>query len=217
MKITDIIFDLDGTLVDSAPSILSTIKSVLDLNNMVPLIKIDEKLIGPPLYEIMEKISGEIDSRKLVKMTEDFIKIYDSTAIQETISFDGIEEQLERLFQLGYRLHIATNKRIKPTNILLERLGFAKFFHSVYAIDKFETRFENKTTMIKSLMCDANMMYQKTCYIGDRHEDLIAAKNNEIHFIYAKWSYSCEVLDVKNLISVDDPRYIIDAIAHPLC
>ena len=120
MTHSHIIFDLDGTLIDSAPSILGAFKLVLEQFFYTPTRPLNSALIGPPLKQTLQLISGESDSEKLALLFEAFKSNYDSNAYTLSSSYTGVSEMLESLFRSDNYLHIATNKRLITTQKILK-------------------------------------------------------------------------------------------------
>lgn len=188
-RLTEIIFDLDGTIIDSAPSILKTLEDVCYINSIVPKVAIDEQLIGGALKEVITKISGDADLEVVANLIDDFKYVYDNYNVQLTTAFDGIEEQLLIMKELGLNLHIATNKRLTPSEKILHKLDLYHFFDSIYAIDCGVNGYTNKSEMIGSLILNEKIRINNSCYIGDRDEDALAAGSNGLPFFYASWGY----------------------------
>jgi phosphoglycolate phosphatase len=110
-----IIFDLDGTLIDSAPSILAGFEHVLKVNGIEPLIPLTSSVIGPPLIPTLRMLSGVDNEEKLVQMAMQFKDFYDLEACLLSQPYDAVDDGLKRLAEHGLKMHIATNKRYIPT------------------------------------------------------------------------------------------------------
>jgi phosphoglycolate phosphatase len=189
-RFTNVIFDLDGTLVDSAPAILTTFQGVLDKNGLTSKVTLDERLIGPPLPFALAKITGIEDASIIDGLINDFKSVYDDQGVAATRCYPEIEQQLAIMHARGLRLHVATNKRLLPTKRILERLDLLRYFKEVYAIDRRTPPYASKTEMMGSLLADAGLPHGQSCYVGDRSEDAAAAKVNGLPFFLATWGYS---------------------------
>lgn len=186
---THVVFDFDGTLVDSAPAILGCFCEVLAARSIAPRVEIDSRLIGPPLIETMARISGLDDVADIRQLAEDFKRRYDSDGVFATAAYAGVEEALDSLRAMGCRLHIATNKRTLPTGLILDYLGLTRYFDSVYAIDRVNPPYTHKAAMIGAQLAEQGLPAEQTCYVGDKAEDGLAADANRLAFYAVTWGY----------------------------
>ncbi len=184
-----IIFDLDGTLIDSASSILTAFSYVFKLNDLQPLKQITSDVIGPPLMQTLIMLSGVNDEKKLLQMAKQFKEYYDLEACLLCHPFDDVDEGLKKLVKANFGLHISTNKRLIPTRKILKYLAWDNFFTSVYTLDKNVVPFMSKSEMINRQIKDLDLSIDRAIYVGDRLEDLEAAQNNQINFIGVSWGY----------------------------
>lgn len=188
-KISNIIFDLDGTLIDSAPSILESFRLTLESNEIIPLFPLDNSLIGPPLLQTLMALTGTDNQVVLSKLSEEFKAHYDLGGYRSTKAFAGISQLLDQCQNAGFHLHIATNKRISPTLLILELFGWKNLFSSVYATDSRAPGYVNKSEMIAHLLQAEKCDVHSAIYVGDRMEDLISARENNLDFVGALWGY----------------------------
>jgi phosphoglycolate phosphatase len=205
-EIKNIIFDLDGTLIDSAPSILGAFKQVLEKFSYAPIKPLNSGLIGPPLRQTLQAISGESDPEKLTLLVDAFKINYDNDAYALSTSYAGIPEMLESLAFAGKCLHLATNKRFMPTKKILQFFEWEKYFQTVYAIDKAKPAYAHKAHMIQSMISDLDLKPKDCVYIGDRVEDAEAASDNLMPFVYVDWGYGPDAAAIKNHSSVKVPN-----------
>lgn len=188
-RYTHILFDLDGTLIDSAPAILASFRNAFAEAGITPVVAIDESIIGPPLLETLQILSGSHDKALIDTLANGFKAGYDSAGYKQTAAYAGVGDMLERLKNAGLQLSIATNKRILPTRLILDHLGWSAYFSHIYALDLFEPRLPDKAAMIARLMTDHTLPADRSIYIGDRSEDGESADANQLPFIAATWGY----------------------------
>ena len=93
----NLIFDLDGTLFDSAPEILLCLKKALQHNDIDIKEKLNKSIIGPPLKETLKNLIQKKDNAKIDKIIESFIELYDSDYCYKTKLYKGVQETLEIL------------------------------------------------------------------------------------------------------------------------
>jgi phosphoglycolate phosphatase len=207
MEIKHVIFDLDGTLVDSAPSIISTIKKVLNFHQINPAIKLDNSIVGPPISEIFQQLTESRDKKLIQSLVKSFILIYDSFGYTETIVFSEVPTLLSELTKKNISIHIATNKRQKPTKLILEHLGWTSIFKKVYTLDCVKPTYRNKSDMLTHLLLDIDNDPNNIIYVGDKNEDGIAANANSLLFLKASWGYETSSIleNEKEWIVLDNP------------
>lgn len=184
-----LLFDLDGTLIDSAPAILASYREAFAAAGRTPVMPIDAGIVGPPLLETLEMLTGSTEPALIAELAAHFKASYDTTGYRQTAAYDGVGDMLARLAAGDCRLAIATNKRLHPTRLILQHLGWAGHFDAVYALDMFEPRLPDKATMIARLMADRGIPRDVAVYVGDRSEDGESADANHLPFLAATWGY----------------------------
>ncbi|CAM5484559.1 HAD hydrolase-like protein [Thauera mechernichensis] len=189
LRYPHVLFDLDGTLIDSAPAILASYREAFVAAACQPVVPIDAGIVGPPLLETLQMLTGSKDSALLDTLAGHFKASYDNTGYRQTAAYGGVTEMLERLTAAGCTLSIATNKRLHPTRLILDHLGWSRHFAAVYALDAFEPRLPNKAAMIARLMQDRAIPRDQAVYVGDRSEDGESADANGLPFLAATWGY----------------------------
>ena len=190
-----ILFDLDGTLIDSAPAILASFRAAFADADIAPARVIDESVVGPPLLETLEILSGSSDPALINTLAGHFKASYDSSGYRATSAYAGVGDMLRELSAAGIYLAIATNKRILPTRLILDYLGWSAWFKDVYALDLFEPRLKDKAAMIERLLVNRGIPKSDAIYIGDRAEDGESADANGLPFVAATWGYGCLAAD----------------------
>lgn len=189
------IFDLDGTLIDSAPGILATYAKILSDANISPAVPLDPNLIGPPLLPTLEKLLGYMDPPLLIQLADRFKVEYDMTGVRNTPSYAGAHQLLEALKTEGKTLLLATNKRSAPTHALVKKFRWSHLFERIYCIDSSTPAFPDKAAMLRQLLADSMLSASKCIYVGDTQGDLEAASSCGIRFIAAEWGYGTWALD----------------------
>lgn len=184
-----VLFDLDGTLIDSAPAILASFRQAFAAAGRTPAIAVDASIIGPPLLETLQLLAASTDRALIDELAVHFKASYDTTGYRETRAYEGVGEMLARLAASGRSLAIATNKRLHPTRLIIEHLGWGGHFDAVYALDMFEPRLPHKAAMIGRLLADRDIPGDAAVYVGDRSEDGESADANRLPFLAATWGY----------------------------
>lgn len=184
---TTLIFDLDGTLIDSREAILQCWNDALQTTGLCSQIAIDERLIGPPARHAAQWITGEGQTQAAEQLLEQFIHAYDGGGWQLCKPFVGVDRALRQLASLGTPLHLVTNKRAQPTRSILSALGWMPLFLSVHSPDDEPANFRSKPTMLADLLAQAFIQPEQAVYVGDTPQDQIAAHLNRLGFIAAWW------------------------------
>jgi len=184
-----LVFDLDGTLVDSAPAILACMETVVGEAGFAPVVTIGTHLIGPPLKATLARITGVEDGAVLNVLATEFKHRYDAEVALITHPFPGIADILIQLYEHGLGLYLATNKRSEPTNKILRALGWDRYFKSVYTQDSIPVGYSSKGEMLQHLLREQSIDPGSSAYIGDTREDGIASLTNGMSFIAVTWGY----------------------------
>ncbi len=184
-----LIFDLDGTLIDSAPSILASFAHAFAIKNIETKVPLTPAVIGPPLMQTLAKLSGVDDVDVLSDLALKFKSHYDSEGHKQTLVYEGVEHFLQSQKALGAGLYIATNKRYVPTVKIMQHLTWEHYFSGVFALDYYTPALASKSQMVGRLLSDLNIEPTQALYIGDRYEDGVAAEENGLEFVLVSWGY----------------------------
>jgi len=189
-----LIFDLDGTLIDSSGSILTSFEHALHSLGLTAQTALTPALIGPPLMHTLALISGTQDPPTLQMLAQQFKAHYDDEACKQATVFSGVVSMLDTLYATDSKIYIATNKRLFPTLRILHHLGWHHYFSGVYALDFFTPALANKKQMIGRMLNDEAIAETSAIYIGDRYEDGVAADGNRLEFAMVNWGYLDETM-----------------------
>ena len=216
MRIQTVIFDLDGTLIDSARSILNSIQAAFDEVGIEPMKPLTHELIGPPLKDLFITLLNEARYEKLPRLIEAFKHYYDALGYKETQAYEAVTEMLDELIRMEVNLYIATNKRILPTLKILDHLSWKDRFEGVYALDCFEPVLQSKTAMLQRL-CN-NFLYSSgdAVYVGDRADDANAAEGAGLPFFWAGWGYDNNISIPDDALKIPHPSMLPNALTQYL-
>lgn len=186
--IKNIIFDFDGTLVDSLSGIEISVREAI--KNVFPNKKISNlrSLIGPPVEEVFASLLGEVEPILLARLVDEFRNHYDSMGFKKTVPFNQVEDTLKLLKENGVNSLIATNKPIKATIAILEWLALDQLFIDVISRDS-EPFFNSKTEITAFLLEKHDLNHKNTLYVGDSIDDALAAQALGLKFLYAQYGY----------------------------
>jgi len=199
----NVIFDLDGTLIDSRPGITASLKLALEDTGQDQPLTPDQVPIGPPLIELVKSITGLSDQHRIDFIVKRFMFHYDSSGYQYSTLFDCVYNLLEALHSSSASLYIATNKRLDPTLKILDHLLISRFFNDVFALDSCPGGYQSKSDMLKSLIQHCTLGTH-TVYVGDRYDDFKAAVDNSLAFRFPYWGYDQDRhLFPSNVVGID--------------
>jgi phosphoglycolate phosphatase len=185
-----IVFDLDGTLIDSAPSIIASFAYAFSAVGIEPCKAITADVVGPPLMPTLASLAGSEAVDLLERLATKFKAHYDSESYQKATVYAGIEALLEAFKQADLAMYIATNKRDLPTQKLVRYLDWNRYFKGVFALDSYKPPLASKPLMVAQIIADYQIDPKQAIYVGDRYEDGLAADYNKMQFAMAAWGYA---------------------------
>ncbi|MBM3347921.1 MAG: HAD family hydrolase [Betaproteobacteria bacterium] len=215
-NISHLIFDLDGTLIDSSEGILGSFAGAFARCGISPVRPLASDVIGPPLMDTLAQLAGCNDSAVLRPLADAFKAHYDMEGYKLTRVFTGVPEMLREL-ALSHSLYIATNKRLLPTRLIIEFLGWTPYFRGIYALDFFEPPLARKADLIARILSGHKLDQLHTAYIGDRDEDRQAAGANRLQFGLATWGYggASAPENAGQDLALDQPHTIVRLFGKP--
>lgn len=213
-KYQGIIFDLDGTLLDTIEDISDSVNEVLDNYGFPNHGYDDYKLkIGNGFKNLLEKSLPEDTDIDINEALTLFIEAYSRRYQNKTKPYNGIIDLLDKLNQIGIKLGINSNKRNDYTNQLAN-----KFFKDIPFIQILgERKGVPKKPNPASALEIASLMGldpKEILYIGDSKTDLLTAKNADMHSVGVLWGFrSYDELAMYNATYiVNSPQEIVDII-----
>jgi phosphoglycolate phosphatase len=189
MDIDAIIFDLDGTLVDSSAGILASFAGAFQSCGQKPVHALSSDIIGPPLMQTLHLLAGTEDVAVIEPLAAAFKAYYDEEGFRETKVYAGVPAMLQLLAQDSRPVFIATNKRKRPTDAIIDWLKWGSYFQAVYALDSFQPPAPSKGALIRHILDTHQLAPGRTLYIGDREDDARAASEANTCFYQAVWGY----------------------------
>ena len=185
-----LLFDLDGTLLDTAPDFLIAINRQLQVHGREPLMgdairtSVTHGSIG-----IIESAYGITqDNPKFAALKEEFLELYLSNIAEKTDFFDGIRQVLNNCAQQGIPWGIVTNKPLRYTAPLLKQLGLEEQSASTICPDHVNNPKPDPESLI--LACSQLSVKPEDCiYIGDHIRDIQAGRSAGMRTIAAGWGY----------------------------
>ena len=199
-----VLFDLDGTLVDTAPDLMRAhnhvmqkfgypTKSTEEIRNLVG--KGAGAMIGRSIWGQAKKEFGKVNDENTKKeMVKEFVKFYGKNIINESTLINGVKEFLKWCKDNNISMAVCTNKQEYLSNDLLKKIGIYDYFEYVAGSDTFDyckPDPRHLTSVVEILDGDI----KKTIMIGDSETDANAAKAAEIPIILLKDGYTEKNID----------------------
>jgi phosphoglycolate phosphatase len=202
-----LIFDLDGTLIDSAPDLRTATNKVLAKHGRRAISMEETKqFVGngaPKLIERAFRATGEpVEAGEIDLLTQEFLAFYDGHEADDTRPYEGVMETLGILKEKGVRMALCTNKPQTPTDNLLNNLEMTDFFEVVLGGDQLERK-KPDPQMIHWVLDQMKVPVDKAIMIGDSPNDIDAAKNANMRNVAVSYGYrkvSVEALKADTVI-----------------
>ena len=184
-----LIFDLDGTLVDSRPGILHSLEQAVgSVFPELDIHRLDFK-IGSPVRVILRRTLKDASGPELDRLEAAFRASYDRNGWELARLYPGVREGLERFNTEGMSLYIVTNKPSLPTGLILKATGIDSFFIEAVSPDSHQPELNEKTEGIRYLMDKYAIQARDAIYLGDSLDDLAAAQACGLAFIGLEYGY----------------------------
>lgn len=197
MNYSAVIFDLDGTLVDSLPDLVAAVNTVIAERGKPPLGLVEVALMvgdgSPKLIERALAARGLAEA-PLAPALERFLSIYEADATRLTRPYPGVPEVLERLAAAGCGLAVCTNKPTRATRAVLDGLGLARYFAAVVGGDSMPVK-KPDPGPLRAILERLGVAAGRAAMVGDHRNDVAAARGAGMRAIFAGWGYGAATLD----------------------
>jgi len=177
--IRNIIFDLDGTLINSSGDVLFCLQYAYSTVPSLAQVRPDASVIGPPLPELIRNVTPDITGEQALAVTRAFRACYDNSTYERTTLQPGAEDLLSHLKECHIRRFIATNKPRLATLQILEAKQI-DCFDGVVTLDLFDGNKMDKAAMIEYIITTWSLKREETLMVGDDASDILAATRNQI-------------------------------------
>lgn len=200
--VRNIVFDLDGTLIDSAAGIRASLKHAFWTQGMT-IFATDEFIIGQRLHGIIRSLAPSLTADQIEAITEEYRQHYDEEGWKSAFPYAGAIEMLCSHYDRGATLFICTNKPTRPTFKILQEHGMLNFFRRIVCSDTLvECPYEvTKTIMLRELLREY-FPNPNAVYVGDTAEDAAAAHEVGIPFVWASYGYGKSAANPSDLMDV---------------
>ena len=212
-----VVFDLDGTLVDTAPDLTNALNFILAREGLAPVpLHAARNMIGAGARKLLER-GLELEGRtvslaELDRLTDDFINHYAEHIADASRPFDGLEAALDDLESSGYRFAVCTNKLEWLSKRLLDRLNLSPRFAAICGADTFGVS-KPDPAILRQTIARAGGELSSAIMVGDAGPDVGVARRAGIPVICVSFGYTeVPVADLKPDRVIDHMRELRGAI-----
>jgi phosphoglycolate phosphatase len=189
-----VLFDLDGTLLDSLPGIAHSVRAAFEACGLAMGEVELRTLIGPPIRTILAKMAladaaGGLSEEQLDRLVQAFRLSYDNEGWKMTSHYVGAAELLRELRGNGKRLFVVSNKPRAISLKILEAGGTLELFEEIVTRDSRKPAYSGKREMMSSLMERHGLEPQDCLMVGDTMEDAEAASATGMKFCLMTHGY----------------------------
>lgn len=197
-----IVFDLDGTLVDTAHDLVTTLNAILAAEGMMPVVKETAIAMVGSGARVMIEAAFAAEGRALTpgtldRLLRDYMALYDDHLADESRPYPGVEESLDRFAAEGWLLAVCTNKFEAPARKLLSLLGLAPRFAAITGQDTFAFRKPDPRHLTETVRLTGGAG-DNAVMVGDSITDIDTALAADVPVVAVSFGYSpIPVADLK--------------------
>jgi len=205
-RIELLVFDLDGTLVDSELDLANSVNATLEKIGREPLsVERIVSYIGQGVLVLISRsLGGDAPQERVEQATEIFLEYYRQHMLDNTATYPGVREALDELG--GRKMAVLTNKPVRFSRDMLKGLGLADRFLQIYGGNSFETKKPDPFGLDR-LMEETGAQASRTLMIGDSISDVLAGQNAGAWTCGVNYGFGAPTLDeAPPDIRIDDLR-----------
>jgi len=201
-----ILFDLDGTIVDSAPGITATLAFTFEkLGLPIPSPAELVAYVGPPILDSFRDLAGF--SPEQSRHALDLYRVeYLRTGVFNATVYPGVADVLKRIREHDVPLSLATSKPETPATLVLEHYDLLKYFDVITGASDDEKRSAKADVVAEALrrLAERGVDISRPVLVGDRSHDVHGAAEHEVPTVFVRWGYGSPAEEVGAIAVVDD-------------
>ena len=205
-----VLFDLDGTLIDSESGILGAMRHAFaSMGVAAPEAAVLRSWIGPPLRATFPSVLGD-DPDRIEQAVGHYRERFDASGWSDHTVYPGMAEVVAAIAARGDRLAIVTTKVHAQAERIASHLPFGARFERIYGPQP-GSRASEKTAMIAQALADFGAAPEDAVMIGDRRFDIEGAKANRVRAIGVTWGFGTrdELVEAGADVVVDVPEGLL--------
>jgi phosphoglycolate phosphatase len=189
-----IVYDLDGTLADTAEDLVATLNWLLARDGLKP-VKVESagSLVGTGARALIKHgfaASGKsLDPATLEALFADYLQYYNAHIVERTRLYPGVDQTLATLARAGWRQSVCTNKIESSATLLIKKLGIAERFAFICGQDTFRVGKPDPTPLLKTIAA-AGGASDRAIMVGDSITDIKTARAAQVPVIAVDFGYS---------------------------
>lgn len=206
-----VLFDLDGTIVDSAPGITASLaKTLAELNAPIQTPAELLRWVGPPILDSFRDLGG-FDAEESQRALEVYRRHYLAEGVFDATVYEGIPEVLRAISEAGIPLSLATSKPETPATLVLEHYGLAHYFDELTGASDDETRSAKADVVAEALrrLAADGFDLARPVMVGDRVHDIHGAAAHGVPTIFVTWGYGAPEEAAGAVAVIDQPEQLI--------
>jgi phosphoglycolate phosphatase len=200
-----LIFDLDGTLIDSKMDLAQAVNATRANLDLPPLdLEQVNSYVGNGAPTLIRKALGpDFSDEEIKKALDYFLEYYRGHLLDHTVLYAGMKECLDQFQANGVKMAVLTNKPVRISMEILKGLGVADHFFRVYGGNSFEQK-KPDPVGVEALIAEAGVPKERTMIVGDSSVDVKTARNAGVNVCGVTYGFQPETLNE------DPPDFLVD-------
>ena len=210
-RFSAVLFDLDGTIVDSAPGITASLAYTLEaLGEPVPTPSELLAWVGPPILDSFRDLAGFTTEQAEHALTI-YRPRYLEVGVFDAHVYDGVPEVLAAIHAAGIPLSLATSKPETPARVVLEHFDLAKYFTELTGASDDERRSAKADVVEEALrrLAAGGADISRPVMVGDRHHDVDGAAAHHVPTIFVTWGYGDPAEEAGSIAIARSPAQLL--------